>query len=80
MVFEERYMQGVIDEKFRLLNDVHQIANSVGIHATLSIGIGRDAANLSEALQFAMLASDMALSRGGDQAVIPLPITPRLPK
>lgn len=70
MVFEERYMQGVIDEKFRLLNDVHQIANSVGIHATLSIGIGRDAANLSEALQFAMLASDMALSRGGDQAVI----------
>lgn len=63
-------MQGVIDEKFRLLNDVHQIANSVGIHATLSIGIGRDAANLSEALQFAMLASDMALSRGGDQAVI----------
>lgn len=41
-----------------------------GIHATLSIGIGRGGANLSEALQFASLAEEMALSRGGDQAVI----------
>ena len=70
MVFEERYMQSIIADKFNLLNDAHQVVNTGGIHATLSIGIGRDATNLSEALQFALLASEMALSRGGDQAVI----------
>lgn len=69
-LFEERYMQGIIDKKCDILNDVHQIVSPSGIHATLSIGIGRDGANLSEALQFANLAVEMALSRGGDQAVI----------
>ena len=70
MVFEERCMEGIIADKFNLLNEAHQVINPGGIHATLSIGIGRDATNLSEALQYASLASEMALSRGGDQAVI----------
>ena len=70
MVFEERYMGGILEDKFRLLEDAHKIMSPSGIHATLSIGIGRDAADLSEAMQFASVASEMALSRGGDQAVI----------
>ena len=69
-VFEEKYMDQIIRDKFNILSAVHQIINPVGIHATLSIGVGRDAASLSEALQFASLAAEMALSRGGDQAVI----------
>lgn len=69
-LFEERYMQGIVDKKCDILNEVHQVVSPSGIHATLSIGIGRDGANLSEALQFASLAVEMALSRGGDQAVI----------
>ena len=70
MLFEERYMDGIIKEKFSLLGEAHQVLSPGGIHATLSIGIGRDAQSLGEALQFATLASEMALSRGGDQAVI----------
>ncbi len=70
MVFEERNMPDIIAEKFQLLSEAHEVVNPGGIHATLSIGIGRDAEGLSEALSFASLASDMALSRGGDQAVI----------
>ncbi len=69
-LFEERYMQGIIDKKCDILSEVHQVVSPSGIHATLSIGIGRDGENLSEALQFASLAVEMALSRGGDQAVI----------
>lgn len=69
-LFEDRYMQGILSKKCDILNEVHQVVSPSGIHATLSIGIGRDGANLSEALQFASLAVEMALSRGGDQAVI----------
>ena len=69
-LFEERYMQGILDKKCDILNEVHQVVSPSGIHATLSIGIGRNGENLSEALQFASLAVEMALSRGGDQAVI----------
>ena len=38
--------------------------------ATLSIGIGRDARDPRELHEFASLALDMALSRGGDQVVL----------
>ncbi len=69
-LFEERYMQDILSKKCDILNEVHQIISPSGIHATLSIGIGRDGTNLSESLQFASLAVEMALSRGGDQAVI----------
>lgn len=69
-LFEERYMQGILDKKCDILSEVHQVVSPSGIHATLSIGIGRNGENLSEALQFASLAVEMALSRGGDQAVI----------
>jgi c-di-AMP phosphodiesterase-like protein len=37
---------------------------------TLSIGIGVDGKDFAENLRFSLLAIDMALSRGGDQAVI----------
>ncbi len=69
-VFEERYLQAYIEERFSLLDKVRLLQNSSGTAATLSIGIGRDAATLEEGFQYAMLGIDMALSRGGDQAVI----------
>lgn len=69
-IFEEQYLQGFIDGKFSLLDDVHSIMNTKSLHATLSIGVGRDGKTLQESFQFASLSLDMALSRGGDQAVI----------
>ena len=69
-LFEDRYFKDMTANKCSILKDVHQVVSPAGIHATLSIGIGRDASSLSEALQFASLAVEMALSRGGDQAVI----------
>ena len=69
-IFDVRYLQELIDGKFSLLDQMHSIVNSRGIHATASIGIGVEGANLSETFGFADLAIEMALSRGGDQAVI----------
>lgn len=69
-IFEERYIQELIEDKFSIIDSVHEIVSPNGIHATISIGIGRDGGNYSENFQFASLAAEMALSRGGDQTVI----------
>ncbi len=62
-------------DKFTVLNDVRQIETTEEIPATLSIGIGKEGANLNEAFQFAQNALEMALSRGGDQVVLKNPNT-----
>ena len=69
-IFESRYLRDFTDGKFDILGKIHQIASPSGIHATLSIGVGRDGDGFEENFSFANLAVDMALSRGGDQAVI----------
>ena len=69
-LFEERYLKEFQDGKFSVLDAVHEVQNASGIQATLSIGIGKDADSFQELFQFASLSVEMALSRGGDQAVI----------
>ena len=69
-IFEERWLTDFVEEKFKLLDDVHEVVNPSGIHATVSIGVGRDGAGFQENYEFAALSIEMALSRGGDQAVI----------
>ena len=69
-VFEEQYLAQFQEAKFSVLDAVHAIHNDAGIPATLSIGIGKDADSFQELFQYAALSIDMALSRGGDQAVI----------
>ena len=69
-IFENRYLKEIVDKKFELLEQIHSISNSAGIHVTLSIGVGKDAGSFEENFSFANLATEMALSRGGDQAVI----------
>ncbi len=69
-VFEKKDLNRVVEEKFSLLEDVHEIVNPSGLPASVSIGLGVDGANFEESYNFAALGIEMALSRGGDQAVI----------
>ena len=69
-VLEKRELEKLKEEKFPILEEIHSIENPNGIHATLSIGFGEDSAGFSEALQYADMANELALTRGGDQAVI----------
>ena len=69
-LFEERYMAELLEDKFSILESVHEVVNPVGIHASVSVGVGRDGGGLMENYHFANLAIEMSLSRGGDQAVI----------
>ena len=69
-IFEERHLSGFVEDNFSLLDTVRAKTGADGVHATMSIGIGKDGVNPNESYRFAGLAVEMALSRGGDQAVI----------
>ena len=69
-IFESRYLKDFTDGKFDILEKIHKVVSAGGVHATLSIGVGRDGDGFEENFSFANLAVEMALSRGGDQAVI----------
>ena len=69
-LFEEQYFQHFVDEKFSILDTVRAIRVAENIRPTLSIGIGKDSPSIPELYKNAKLSLEMALSRGGDQAVV----------
>lgn len=69
-LFEEQYFQHFVDEKFSILDTVRAIRVAENIHPNLSIGIGKDSPSIPELYKNAKLSLEMALSRGGDQAVV----------
>ena len=69
-IFEKRHLDKIMAERFTLVESIHSLVSPTGIHATVSIGVGYDGAGYEEDYSFASLAEDMALSRGGDQAVV----------
>ena len=69
-LIEEQYFQHCVDEKFSILDTVRAIRVAENIHPTLSIGIGKDSPSIPELYKNAKLSLEMALSRGGDQAVV----------
>ncbi|MGM9551212.1 MAG: DHH family phosphoesterase [Clostridia bacterium] len=56
--------------KFDILEKVKTLGGESVIEPTLSIGVGIDGADINEIDFFAKTALDMALGRGGDQAVV----------
>ena len=69
-VFEKKNLNHAVDEKFPLLENIHEITNPSGLAASISIGLGVDGVSFEETYNFAALSIEMALSRGGDQAVL----------
>lgn len=69
-LFEEEHLAPFLEQKFDLLDQIREVVNPNGLPVTLSIGVGRDGDSYSDLFQYASLALEMALSRGGDQAVV----------
>lgn len=69
-VVEDRFVQKMIDERMKILEKARQIKVNDRTIVTLSIGVGRNAANLSESERSAWNALNMAIGRGGDQAAV----------
>ena len=57
-------MERLRQEKFKITDEIHQVESPTGIGASISIGLGIDGENFGEVLQFADMASELALSRG----------------
>jgi len=70
VLMERQDMERLRQEKFKITEEIHQVESPTGIDASISIGLGIDGENFGEVLQFADIASELALSRGGDQTVI----------
>ena len=70
VILEKRNLEEMKQDKFSILEEMHQVESPTGFTASMSIGFGEDAPNFSESLQFADMAMDLALTRGGDQAVV----------
>ena len=69
-IFEKRDLSRAMEDKFSLLESIHEVTNPGGLQASISIGMGVDGADFDEGYNFAALGIEMALSRGGDQAVV----------
>lgn len=70
MVLDEARYEKFAAGRFSILGDVRTVQAGEGVYATLSIGVGREAADFEALYKNAGLALEMALSRGGDQAVV----------
>ena len=69
-LFEECHYAHFVEEKFSILDALRDIQVGEGVHPTLSIGVGKDADSIPDLYKNAKLSLEMALSRGGDQAVV----------
>ena len=70
MWFEQQYLDRMTTVKFDILDEVRHLETGADFPASLSIGVGVGGKNLSQTESYADAALDLALGRGGDQAVV----------
>lgn len=69
-VFEQQYLYEMEENKFSILDEIKEIETEEGMPITLSIAISNEGNTNYEKYESVMVAMDIALGRGGDQAVI----------
>ncbi|MGM9619507.1 MAG: DHH family phosphoesterase [Oscillospiraceae bacterium] len=70
LIIEQQHYKKLAEGRFDVLDQVREISVSGGVAPTLSIGVGKDVSGFGALLKNAQLSVEMALSRGGDQAVV----------
>ena len=70
IIFQQKYLEKVKKEKFHILEEVKSINLGSSGNMTLSISLGINGQSYQENYEAACTAMDLALGRGGDQAVI----------
>jgi len=69
-VMARKYLDELEDRQFDILEQVKTVNIGNEMRVTLSIGIGDSGGEYTESMDLARQAMDMALGRGGDQAVV----------
>lgn len=70
VMFKAKYISKMQTDKFSVLDEVKTVSTGNGMPITISIGIGMGGKTLQESYELSTAAIDMALGRGGDQAVL----------
>ena len=70
IVFQQKYLAQLQQTKFSILDEIRAINIGNEMAVTLSISLGVNAPTWTLACEYARVAMDLALGRGGDQAVI----------
>ena len=73
IVMRKKSIEQLRENKFDLLDDVKTVNIGNEMAVTISIGIGLDGLTYAQNYEFARNAIDLALGRGGDQAVVKTP-------
>ncbi len=69
-VMQYKYLSQLQESKFSILEEVRNINIGNDMAVTISIGLGVNADTYNEGYEYARAAMDLALGRGGDQAVV----------
>lgn len=73
VIMRKESLQTLKDVRFDILEDVKTVNIGNEMAVTISIGIGLDAPTYTQNCEYARTAIDLALGRGGDQAVVKTP-------
>lgn len=70
-IFQHKYLEVVQNNKFSILEAVRNVTvGNDDFHVSISIGLGIHAESYTKRYEYARTAIDLALGRGGDQAVV----------
>ncbi|MDR1572491.1 MAG: DHH family phosphoesterase [Clostridiales Family XIII bacterium] len=70
LVFENRHYAKAAEMKFNILDEVRAIETDADFPVSLSIGVGVGGKTPQQTDEYSAFALDLALGRGGDQAVV----------
>jgi c-di-AMP phosphodiesterase-like protein len=70
LILENKHLGTIEENKFAILDNIREIDLGNKIPVTLSIGIGANAKNFDQLEEYSFSALELALARGGDQAVV----------
>lgn len=70
IIFPHKSLDHLKETKFEILDTIREINMGNELPVTLSIGVGVEGETLTKSSEYARAAIDLALGRGGDQAVI----------
>lgn len=73
VTIQKRHLKELMEKRFDLLEDVKTINIGNEISVTLSVGFGLETGSYQTNYEYARTAIDLALGRGGDQAIVKTP-------
>jgi c-di-AMP phosphodiesterase-like protein len=68
--FESKFLSNLEAKRFSILDDIREIDMGNRIPATLSMGVGGNGKDFDQLEEYAFSGLELALARGGDQAVV----------